>query len=185
VFLDRDGTLIHDRPGFYLRRPEQLRIYPYTAEALRRLRAAGFKLVLVSNQSGIGRGYLDHAMLGRIHRRLLQELRRKGARLDGFYFCPHGPWEKCACRKPSPYLARKASRELGLSLRGCYVVGDKKVDVDLARALGAESVHVLTGHGRSDRARHGKGLGAVHRTSNLLTAANWIVRHSAAKGAKA
>jgi histidinol-phosphate phosphatase family protein len=178
VFLDRDGTLIHDRPGFYLRHPGQVRLYPHTAEALRRLRRAGFRLVIVSNQSGIGRGYLDHERLRVIHRRLLAELRRRGARVDGFYFCPHAPWENCRCRKPLPTLARRAVRELGLRLRGSWVVGDKKADADLARALGVRAVHLGTGHGRAQREKYGRRLRADHRASTLLSAVNWILRES-------
>ncbi|HAH07069.1 MAG TPA: hypothetical protein DCM05_11220 [Elusimicrobia bacterium] len=178
IFLDRDGTLIYDRPGFYLRRPEQVRLYRFTAEALRLLRRAGFKLVVVSNQSGIGRGYLGLEMLRRIHLRLKAELKERGARLDGFYFCPHHPDDACRCRKPSPFLALKAVRELGLTLKGSFVVGDKKADADLARALGVPSVHLKTGHGRSQRERYGPRLGATHRSPHLLAAARWILRRS-------
>jgi len=176
VFLDRDGTLIHDRPGFYLRRPDQVRLYLRACEALKRLRRAGFKLVIVSNQSGIGRGFLDRAMLGRIHRRLKAELRRRGASLDGIFFCPHAPTDGCRCRKPSPLLALRAARKLRLDLRGSYFVGDKKADVDMARALGIPSVHLRTGHGRDERERYGSKLGATHRAASLLSAANWIIR---------
>jgi histidinol-phosphate phosphatase family protein len=175
VFLDRDGTMIRDRPGFYLRRPDQVRIYPAAFEALRRLKAAGYRLVVVSNQSGIGRGFLDEAQLARIHRRLRGELRRRGADVDAIYFCPHHPDDGCRCRKPSPILARRALRDLGLTLTGAAVVGDKKADVDLARALGVPSVLVKTGHGRSQRARYGVELKPTHETGNLLSAANWII----------
>lgn len=179
VFLDRDGTLIHDRPGFYLRRPEQVRVYPPVFEALRRLRAAGYRLVVVSNQSGIGRGFLDHATLSRIHSRLKALLKGGGARLDGIYFCPHHPDDGCPCRKPSPLLARRAVRELGLTLRGAAVVGDKKADADLARALGVPAVLVKTGHGRHQRERWGRRLRADHESKDLLAAANWILKNLA------
>lgn len=176
VFLDRDGTIIHDRPGFYLRRPEQVRIYPPVFEALRLLKRAGFRLVVISNQSGIGRGLLDLATLARIHRRLRAALKRRGADVDAVYFCPHLPGDGCRCRKPSPTLARRAVRELGLSLAGSAVVGDKKVDVDLARALGVPAVHVATGHGRRERERWGRRLAPAHRTRDVLGAARWILR---------
>jgi len=179
IFLDRDGTLIHDRPGFYLRRPEQVRLYPYACEALKRLRRAGFRLVIVSNQSGIGRGFFDHATLGRIHRRLKTELGRNGAALDGIFFCPHAPKDGCRCRKPSPLLAQRAARKLRLDLRGSYLIGDKKVDVDMARALGIPSVHLKTGHGRDERERYGPKLGATHQSANLLSGANGILRREA------
>lgn len=176
VFLDRDGTLIHDRPGFYLSHPAQIRFYRGTFEALRRLRRAGYALVIVSNQSGLARGYLDEKMLGRVHARLKAGLRRRGARLDGIYYCPHGPADGCACRKPKPTLALRASEDLGLTLTGSFIVGDKRADVDLGRALGLTTVHLLTGHGRDQMSRHGRGL-QPHRTCrNILEAAKWILR---------
>ncbi|MEK9145798.1 MAG: HAD-IIIA family hydrolase [Elusimicrobiota bacterium] len=180
VFLDRDGTLIHDRPGFYLRRPEQVRIYPFTAQALRLLRRAGFRLVIVSNQSGIGRGFLDLKMLARVHRRLLAGLRQGGAGLDGIYFCPHAPKDRCRCRKPSPLLARKAAREMRLSIPSSFVIGDKKVDADLAKALGIPCVQVATGHGKEQRRLYGRRLAAAHLSGTLLSAARWIIHRTGA-----
>lgn len=176
VFLDRDGTLVHDRPGFYLRRPEQVRLYRNAAEALKLLRSAGYRLVVVSNQSGIGRGFLDRAGLARIHARLESQLRRRGAALDGIYYCPHHPEDGCRCRKPSPLLARRALRELGLTLRGGAVVGDKRADVELARRLGVASVLLRTGHGRQQRARYGPSLRPDYDARDILAAARWIVR---------
>ncbi|MFH1724166.1 MAG: HAD family hydrolase [Elusimicrobiota bacterium] len=176
VFLDRDGTIIHDRPGFYLKRPEQLRLYASTPPALRLLRDAGYRLVVLSNQSGIGRGFLDHATLARIHRRLLSALRRRGADLDAIYFCPHHPADGCRCRKPSPVLARRALRENHITLRGSVVVGDKKADIDLARAIGIPSVLLKTGHGREQRAMFGRRLRPTHVARDILGAARWILK---------
>ncbi|MBI4423594.1 MAG: HAD-IIIA family hydrolase [Elusimicrobia bacterium] len=176
VFLDRDGTLIWDRPGFYLRRPEQIRLYRSTPEALRLLRRAGYRLVVVSNQSGIGRGFLDHAMLKRIHARLRRELRARRARLDAIYFCPHRPDDACRCRKPLPTLARRAVRELRLTLKGAAMIGDKKADVDLAAALGIPSVLVRTGHARRQKRSFGRGVRPTHEARDILAAARWVVR---------
>ena len=184
IFLDRDGTLIHDRPGFYLRKLEQLRIYPFAFEALRRLKRAGYRLVVISNQSGVGRGYLSAATLEKIHRRLRSQLRLRGAALDGIYVCPHAPNALCRCRKPSPLLARRAARELGLRWGRSCVIGDKKADVDLARALGLPCVHVATGHGRRERLRHRGALRATHYAGNLAAAANWILRELGSEGAR-
>ncbi|OIO09989.1 MAG: hypothetical protein AUJ52_05510 [Elusimicrobia bacterium CG1_02_63_36] len=185
VFLDRDGTLIHDRPGHYLTRPESLRLYRDTPAALKLLRAAGFRLVVVSNQSGLGRGYLTRAVLDRIHARLKRELTARGAKLDGIYFCPHRPDEGCRCRKPNPSLAKRAARDLGLTLEGAAVVGDKKADVDLGRALGAATVLLQTGHGRDQRARYGRKIRPTHEARGLLQAARWIVKHLALAAALA
>ncbi|MFA5139489.1 MAG: HAD-IIIA family hydrolase [Elusimicrobiota bacterium] len=175
VFFDRDGTLIHTRPGWYLRRPEEVRLYAGAPQAMRLLRSAGYRLVIVSNQSGLARGFLDEKTLARIHSRMLRELRRQGASLDGIYFCPHHPEDRCRCRKPSPLLARRAVRDLGLTLSGSAVVGDKKADVDLGRALGVASVLVTTGEGRSQMKRWGKRLRPTHVARSLLSAAKFIL----------
>ena len=178
VFLDRDGTLIHDKPGFYLSRPEQLRFYAGAFAALKRLQKAGFELVVVSNQSGLARGFLDLPTLEKVHLRLLKELASHGIALAGIYFCPHGPNDGCACRKPKPTLALRAARRHGLSVANSFVVGDKRADVDLAAALKIPAVHLLTGHGRHQRRSHGGELKPAHTASSLAAAASWIIRSS-------
>lgn len=179
VFLDRDGTLIHDRPGFYLRHPDSMRLYPYTAKALKLLRAAGYRLVVLTNQSGLAQGFFDRPMLARIHQKLKTELRRRGAQLDAIYYCPHGPEERCACRKPKTPLARRAIRDLHLTLKGAAIIGDKRADIDLGRRLGIASIFVLTGHGHNEITKHGKYLRPAHTAANLLTAARWLLRRHA------
>lgn len=174
VFLDRDGTLNCDRPGWYLTRPSQMRVYRRAAAALRLLRRAGFSIVVVSNQSGLGRGFLTLKTLGAIHAKLRRELARGGARLDGIYFCPHHPDRRCPCRKPKALLARRAARDLGLSLSRAAVVGDKRADLGLARALGVPGLLVLTGHGRHERPRCAPLKPAAVRR-DILGAARWIV----------
>lgn len=176
-FLDRDGTLIHDRPGHYLRRPEQIRFYRTTFEALRLLKANGYKLVIISNQSGIGRGFLDEPMLSRIHTRLRTELARNRAGLDGIYYCPHHPKQRCSCRKPSPLLARRALRQMKLTLSCAVMIGDKKADIDLGRALGISTVFLKTGHGRSQREKFGRSIKPTHECHGILDAARWVVEN--------
>lgn len=178
VFLDRDGTLNPDRPGWYLTRPGQMRVYRRAPEALKLLRRAGFRLVVVTNQSGLGRGFLDEATLRRIHAKLRRLLARGGGRLDAIYHCPHHPDVRCACRKPKPLLARRAARELGLSLAGSAVIGDKPADMGLARALGIPGVLVLTGHGRHFRARSAALRPAAIRR-DVLGAARWVAENLA------
>ncbi len=176
VFLDRDGTLIHDRPGFYLSKPSEVRFYRGAFEALRRLQAAGYALVVVSNQSGIARGFLTERTLGRVHARLKALLARERVSLDGIYYCPHGPDDRCRCRKPQPTLARRAARDLGLDFRGSFIVGDKRADVDLGRRVGLATVHLLTGHGRDQISKHGGELKPDATCRNLLEAARWILK---------
>ncbi|MBI5597223.1 MAG: HAD family hydrolase [Elusimicrobia bacterium] len=174
VFLDRDGTLNPDRPGWYLTRPSQMRVYRRAAPALRLLRRAGFRLVVVTNQSGLGRGYLTEDTLGRIHAKLRRLLAAGGARLDAIVYCPHHPDRRCACRKPKPLLARRAARRLGLDLGRAAVIGDKRADLGLARSLGVPGVLVLTGHGRHEKPHTGSLRPAAVRR-DVLGAARWVV----------
>jgi histidinol-phosphate phosphatase family protein len=151
VFLDRDGTLIVERN--YLRDPDQVQLLPGVGEGLRRLRAAGSKLIMVSNQSGIGRGYFSEATVHAVHERLRLLLEQEGVALDGIYFCPHVPNADCACRKPKSGLVDAAMREQGLDPAHAAVIGDKRCDLDLARTIGAPSILVATGYGPSEFAR--------------------------------
>ncbi len=171
VFLDRDGTLNVEK--HFLHRREDWEYTPGAVEALRRLRRAGFRLIVVSNQSGIGRGYFSEAAVRRLHAWMRADLRRRGAALDGVYFCPHAPDRRppCRCRKPAPGLLEKARRRFGLDLAKSYVVGDKAVDVRLALNAGATPVLVLTGHGRDERAKVPAG---VRRFRDLAHASRWI-----------
>jgi D-glycero-D-manno-heptose 1,7-bisphosphate phosphatase len=151
VLLDRDGTLIVERN--YLCDPDQVELIPGAADALRRLAARGLGLVLVTNQSGIGRGFFDEARLAEIHQRLTALLHAERVALDGIYVCPHHPDQACACRKPRTELALRAAAELGFDASACFVVGDMASDVALGRAIGATTLLVRTGHGAATLAR--------------------------------
>lgn len=147
AFLDRDGTLVED-PG-YLHRPGDVRLLPGAARAVRRLNAAGYAVVVVTNQSGIARGLYDVAAYDAVQRRLAELLGAAGARLDGAYYCPHHPDHTgpCACRKPGVRLFEEAARALGIDLRRSWFVGDKASDVAPARVLGGTGILVQTGEG--------------------------------------
>lgn len=145
ALLDRDGTIAVERN--YLSRVEDVALLPGAAAGLRRLREAGFRLVVVTNQSGIGRGYFDLATLEAIHARLTALLAAEGVTLDGLFFCPHLPDDGCACRKPRTGLVERAAHALGFRVEECAVIGDNVCDVDLARALGVPAVLVRTGYG--------------------------------------
>jgi histidinol-phosphate phosphatase family protein len=145
VLLDRDGTVIEERD--YLADPKQVQLIPGVGAALRELRQMGFGLVVLTNQSGIGRGFFDEAQLRRIHRRLEQLLEAEGVYLDGLYFCPHKPDDDCFCRKPRLGLVQKASEELGFSPEASIVIGDKVCDIDMGRMAGAMTFLVRTGYG--------------------------------------
>jgi len=146
VFLDRDGTLNRDDEG-YLADPDRVVLLPGATEAVRSLNAAGIKAVVVTNQSGIGRGLISLEDLARIHERLIALLAAGGAMLDGIFVCPHRPEHGCACRKPGTELALRAARDLGVDPARSAMIGDQAADVALAHRLGGRAVLVLTGHG--------------------------------------
>ena len=177
VFLDRDGTLIHDRPGHYLADPAKLRFYVHAFEALRLLSRLGYRLIVVTNQSGIARGYLTLRTAAAINRRLQKALARKGVGLDGIYFCPHGPGEGCGCRKPAPGLIKEAAGRHNIDLARSYVIGDKLGDMRLAAALKLRGVFVKTGHGRSQLEKYPGPLKKQVVKKNILAAARWIEAH--------
>lgn len=181
VFLDRDGTLVHDRPGYYLRRVKDLKLYRSTVQALKQLQENGFKLVVLSNQSGLARGFLTEKTLKDIHGHLRKILKDRGIHLTAIYYCPHAPEAHCRCRKPKTFLARQAMRKWGLTLEGSFIVGDKKADVDLGRNLGIPSVFLRTGHGKDQMKKFGSQLHPSHRTKNILQAAKWIIKNSNGK----
>lgn len=137
VFLDRDGTVIHNR--HYLAEPDELDLLPGAAAALRNLADAGFLLVVVTNQSGVGRGFFPVADLERQHARMHELLALEGVELAAVYYCPHGPDEGCDCRKPLPGMLLQAARELELDLSASFMVGDEERDVAAGRAAGVTS----------------------------------------------
>jgi D-glycero-D-manno-heptose 1,7-bisphosphate phosphatase len=167
ALIDRDGTIIVDK--VYLRDPDGIEFAPGAIEGLRLLRDAGFALVLITNQSGIARGYFDAATLGRIHDRLQSMLAAEGLRLDAIYFCPHGPDDGCDCRKPAPGMVTKAMHDLGFRPEKAVVVGDSDADMGAAAAAGVKGVRVAAG-GRSTSvgAAHDF-LEAARRACDLLT----------------
>lgn len=145
ILLDRDGTV--NEEVHYLARPDQLNLIPGAAAGIRQLNQAGFAVAIVTNQSGIARGYLSVATLEIIHLRLRELLAAEGAVIEGIVFCPHLPSDKCSCRKPQPQLAHDAAREIGITIEGAIVIGDKECDILLGKAIKATTVLVRTGHG--------------------------------------
>ena len=150
VFLDRDGTLVH--PRHYPSRPDELRLYDGIGPELRRLQSAGLRLVVITNQSGIARGYFGEPELARMHEHLAGELARMGARLDGVYFCPHHPDGAipelaiaCECRKPAPGMLLRAAGELALDLEHSWFIGDILDDVEAGNRAGCRTILVDLG----------------------------------------
>jgi D-glycero-D-manno-heptose 1,7-bisphosphate phosphatase len=153
VFLDRDGTINEEKN--FIRTAEELELIPGAATAIRRLNDRGISTCVISNQSGVARGYLTETDLSAIHKRLGDLLKREGgSHLDRIYYCPHHPTEGivpynivCTCRKPGTAMLEQGSRELQIDLKRSFVVGDRIVDVQVAQAVGATSILVRTGYG--------------------------------------
>jgi D-glycero-D-manno-heptose 1,7-bisphosphate phosphatase len=182
VFLDRDGTLIHD--ASYLSDPRQVKFFGKTAQALRLLREDGFRLFVVTNQSGVARGYFPESSVRKVHAKVQSLLKSKGAGIDGFFYCPHYPGGKvkslgrdCACRKPKTGMVKQAARKFPLDLKKSYMVGDKIDDVLLGKKASLKaSVLVRTGYGRqSEKELKGRKLGKTPVVSDILSAAKWIL----------
>jgi len=177
VFLDRDGTI--NEEVSYLSRMEQLRIFPQTFEAIRLVNDSGMKAVVVTNQSGIARGYFTEEFVRSVHDRINELLAARGARIDSFYVCPHHPVygdgiykQDCACRKPKPGLLLRAAAEMGIDLSRSYMVGDMLKDVEAGKKAGARAILVRTGYGsnivRTDM--------PAFIAEDILEAVRWILR---------
>ena len=194
VFLDRDGTLIEERG--YLDRMELLEVFPWTTDALRLLKRAGYKLVVITNQSAIARGIIDEAFLHDVHHELNARLARGGVQIDRFYFCPHLAdarieryRQACRCRKPGPGMIEQACRDMHLDPASSIMVGDRWLDVACGVAAGTRALRVLTGHGAHEPAeppafehadpsrRSREAAKADGILSNLMEAAGWILRN--------
>lgn len=175
IFLDRDGTLNPD-PG-YIRSPDQFDLFPGVPEALAQLKSAGARLIVVTNQSGIARGYLSVDDLDRIHAKLRQLLNAAGVSLDAIYYCPHHPDEGCRCRKPETGMIDQAVRDHGVDLSRSYVIGDHVRDMQLAKRIGAKSIFVTTGKesGKDQAELEAAHLGPDYIAASLGQAGEWIL----------
>jgi len=148
VFIDRDGTICEDVD--YLSRPDELKIFPFAAEAVRLLNENNFLVILITNQSGIARGYFDENALHEIHEKLISELAEQNAKLDAVYFCPHNSDDNCACRKPKTGMIEQAARDFSIDLENSWMIGDKAIDVETGFNAKTKTVLVLTGYGHKD-----------------------------------
>ena len=189
VFLDRDGTLSEER-GF-IDRLELIEIFPWTSDAVRLLNRAGFAVVVVTNQSAVGRGIIDLAFLQSVHDAFDRHFAKSGARIDRYYFCPHHPdaplpeyRQVCRCRKPAPGMIEQAAADLELDLSRSFMVGDRPIDVASGHAAGVRSVLVRSGHssGGSDAPAGLREPDAI--LNNLMEAVGWILRSSSPLSAR-
>jgi D-glycero-D-manno-heptose 1,7-bisphosphate phosphatase len=176
VFLDRDGTISEDVG--YLNDVSQFRMFPFAAGAIRRLNDANLPVIVVTNQSGVGRGFFAESMVQTVHREMVQQLAAAGAHLTAIYYCPHTSEDECECRKPKPGMIRQAASEHGVDLARSFVVGDRYGDVELAQANGGQGVLVRTGYGDEDLRVNG--AGCIRQpdfvADDLTDAVAWILK---------
>ena len=176
VFLDRDGT-IAEEVG-YLNHASRFRMFPFAAAAIRRLNEAGLLVVVVSNQSGVGRGYFPESLVQTVNELMTVQLAESGARIDAIYYCPHTSAETCECRKPRTGMLERAAREHSLDLARSFVVGDRYGDIELAQSARAKGILVRTGYGEGELAWHSaEWLSQPDFVAeDLSKAADWILR---------
>jgi D,D-heptose 1,7-bisphosphate phosphatase len=194
VFLDRDGT-INEEVG-YLDSIDKLNLFAYTAEAIRLINESGMKAVVMTNQSGVAKGYFTEEFVRTVHGRIQEMLRGRGAFIDAFYYCPHHQTEgigvylqSCACRKPGAGMLIQASKELDIDLRRSYTVGDMLKDIQVARTVGAKGILVKTGYGINTIE---KGLTSdsseicqpSYIAEDILDAVKWIIKDRKKKRSK-
>lgn len=183
VFVDRDGTMIEDVG--YLDRLERLKLFPYTIDALRLLNRADYKVVVVTSQNGVAQGILTEEFLAEAHAHLSQMCEAAGAKIEGYYYCPHSTHAvveryrtDCECRKPKPGMILTAARDHALDLSRSFVVGDRWRDVEMGLAAGTKAVLVETGYGRTEAARRPAHLPPVPVSATLIEATSWILRNT-------
>lgn len=177
VFLDRDGVLNENRADYVLTW-EQVTFLPGVFEALRRLAASSYAVVVVTNQSAVGRGLLRVDTLDAIHRGLVEAIHAAGGRVDAVYACPHAPAAACTCRKPRPGLLLQAAADLNLDLRHSWLIGDAVSDLEAAAAVGSRPLLVLSGRGaRQRQGLAGAGLAHVPALADLPAAVARVVGH--------
>ncbi len=176
IFLDRDGTINEDMG--YICSPQQFHLIDQAVEALLILQGS-FRLFIVTNQSGVARGYFSEEHLKSFNRYVEDLLFKKGIEIQKTYYCPHLINENCVCHKPSSYFLKKAAEEFVVNLRQSYVIGDHPHDVEMAHNVDAKGIYVLTGHGR----KHHHELKSIpdHIADNLYDASRWIVENETRK----
>ena len=182
VFVDRDGTLNHDTG--YVTSPEQLVLFPGVPEAIARLNHLGVRVLLVTNQSAIGRGMMTIEGLESIHERLAELIRPYGASIDGIFFCPHHPQDECGCRKPKAGLIDEAVNRFALDVSQCYLVGDKRSDLEAAQTASVPGVLVMTSSYSADvvKARDAGQISIEFVADSFVHAVDWIEQQIVTRG---
>ena len=168
IFLDRDGVIVEDIG--YHHKPEDLRIVPNAAEGLKLLK--DYRLIVITNQSGIGRGYYKFQDYEKFNEYMIKELNEHKINIEKIYVCPHRPEDNCECRKPKTKLIKDAAKEFNIDLSKSFMIGDKKIDVKMGHDAGCKSILALTGNGMKEK----ENSDADYVAKDLLEAAKWILK---------
>ena len=183
VFLDKDGTISKDVG--YLNDPAKLEVFPYSAQAIKMLNDAGFKVIVVSNQAGIARGHLTENILQAIDKKVHKTILNSGGVIDAIYYCPHHPEhgvhpfkKACENRKPNPGMLLRGKKEFDLDMSKSYLIGDKLSDIEAGNNAGVKPILVKTGYGAENAKKPELAkLNPAHVAENLLKAAEWIIKN--------
>jgi histidinol-phosphate phosphatase family protein len=177
VFIDRDGTIIVEKD--FIKSLDEIQFIPGSVEAIKNLKVLGYKIIVVSNQSGIGRGILTEKMVKEVNDSFIHQLRERGTPIDALYYCPHSPEDDCDCRKPETGMIRRAVTEHKLNLDNAVVIGDKLSDIEMGRRIGAKSILVLTGYGKKEQEKlRNATIKPDFIANDLLGAVNWLMNLS-------
>ena len=188
VFLDRDGVINRNPPNKgYVRRWSEFAFIPNARKAIRELTQNGYRIIVVTNQAGIGRGLFSEADLKAIHARMVSEITETGGRIDAVYYCPHAPDAGCACRKPKPGMLIRAKCEHNIELSNAYLIGDSTTDIEAGQRVGAKTFLVLTGHGQESYHHYmnAEPFGRADKNghcpkkifTNLYAATRWLLKN--------
>ncbi len=147
VFLDRDGVINKKLPNDYVKDWTEFEFLPYVKEAIKLLNQAKFKIIVVTNQAGVGKGIVKKEQLHKIHQQMMDELKESGAHIDGIYYCPHLVEENCNCRKPKPGMLKKAGKEFNIDFKNSWMIGDEPKDIEAGKSAGCKTYQVTTNEG--------------------------------------
>ena len=176
IFIDRDGVINEDHG--YVHKIEDFKFIPKAVDGLKLLSEQGFKFIIITNQSGIGRGYYKKEDFLTFNNHLVSELSKNKIKIEKTYYCQHGPDESCDCRKPSTKYIKEAKKEFDIDLENSYVIGDHPHDIEMGKKAGCKSIYVLTGHGKKHKEELKE---ADFIAQDLYEAANWILNQKNAK----
>ncbi|MEW6013514.1 MAG: HAD family hydrolase [Elusimicrobiota bacterium] len=176
VFLDRDGVINKDIPGKYIKSVSDIRLYKTALEGLKKISSCDkFHLIIITNQSAVGRGYITERISRKINDKIVKTLEKEKIKINAVYYCPHSPVDNCDCRKPKPGLIKEALKDYKIDLKKSFLIGDKKTDMELALKTGIKSVFVLTGQAKNQIKKHRK-IKADYVLKNLKNADKIICR---------